>query len=403
MRTLTQPSSVRTGSNLPKVRARNLSVVLDALRRLQPISRSDLALATELTPATMTNLVGELTALGLVLETPAETRQIGRRPSLLTFNHRAGCAIGIEISRREVRGVLSDLSGNVLARAERAHGANVAPDAVLASVNAIVARLKKSGAPLGIGVGVPGPVDTEAGVVLEPPNFPGWQAVPLGTQLRARWGVSVWLDDDAKTAALGERWFGAGRGFGGAHGAQNLLYVSIGEGIGAGLIVRDRLYRGTHDLAGEIGHTTLDLDGPLCECGNRGCLEMLVSIPALLRTLGGVSSIEEVHALAVAGDVGARALKERAYRYLAAGVGNAVNFYDPDLIVLGGALIQAWPELCAEITTRVRGRSFAFASRDVQIQAAQLGADSSALGAASLVIEQVINTPALLQDPSALD
>jgi predicted NBD/HSP70 family sugar kinase len=397
MRVVTQPPSVRTGSNLPKVRARNLSVVLDALRRLQPISRSDLALATELTPATMTNLVGELTALGLVHETPAETRQIGRRPSLLTFNHAAGAVIGIEISRRAVRGVLSDLAGNVLLRAGRDHSASVAPAAVLASVNAVIAKLKKHGSPLGIGVGVPGPVDTAAGVVLEPPNFPGWHEVPLGEQLRARWGVDVWLDDDAKTAALGERWFGAGRGFGG-QGAQNLLYVSIGEGIGAGLIVRDRLYRGTHDLAGEIGHTTLDIDGPLCECGNRGCLEMLVSIPALLQTMGGVSSIAEVHTLAEAGDAGARALKERAYRYLAAGVGNAVNFYDPDLIVLGGALIQAWPELCGEIATRVRGRSFAFASRNVSIQVAQLGADSSALGAASLVIEQIISAPGTLQD-----
>jgi N-acetylglucosamine repressor len=397
MRVVTTPSSLRTGSNLPKVRARNLSVVLDALRRLQPISRSDLAEATELTPATMTNLVNELTAYGLILETPAETRQIGRRPSLLTFNNGAGCVIGIEISRSLVRGVLTDLSGNVVARQQRAHGSSVAPEAVLSSVNSIVAKLKKSGSPLGIGVGVPGPVDSQGGVVLEPPNFPGWHEVPLADWLRERHGVPVWLDDDAKTAALGERWFGAGRGFQNGQGAQNLLYVSIGEGIGAGLIVRDRLYRGTHDLAGEIGHTTLDIDGPVCECGNRGCLEMLVSIPALLRASSSASSVEELHASALAGDVGARGLKERAYRYLAAGVGNAVNFYDPDLIVLGGALIEAWPELCDEISQRVRGRSFAFASRNVSIEAAQLGADSSALGAASLVIEQVISSPGLLQ------
>ena len=114
---------------------------------------------------------------------------------------------------------------------------------------------------------MPGPVDTAQGRVREPPNFPGWRDAPLTRVLRERWGVPVLIDDDAKTAALGEYWFGAGSS------VESLLYLSVGSGVGAGLIVRGKLYRGTHELAGEIGHTTLDLDGPPCECGNRGCLE----------------------------------------------------------------------------------------------------------------------------------
>ena len=348
----------------------------------------------------MTNLVNELAELGLVHETKGVSRHVGRRPSLLAFDAAAGTAAGVEVSRTGVRGLLTDLAGDPLRRAEIERPAAAGRDAVLDAVHRVLEDLLAGGArPVGIGVGVPGPVDSARGIVIEPPNFPGWHHEPLAANLERRFRIPVWLDDDAKTAALGEQRFGAGRR------VANMLYVSVGTGIGAGLIVRDELYRGTHELAGEIGHSTLDLDGPLCECGNRGCLETLVSIPAILAAArrAGVDapSAAALHALAAAGDPAARLVKERALAYLAAGVVNAVNFYDPDLIVLGGGLVAQWPDLCDEIAARVRGRSFGFASLGVRIVPALLGADSSALGAASLVVDRVVEALARLARAAA--
>lgn len=388
--------AVRPGDNLPGLRARNVSVVLDAVRRLGPISRTGVAGATGLTPAAMTNLVAELAERGLVLETKAESRSVGRRPSLLRFNPEAGLAVGLELSRTGARGLLTDLAGRVQTRVERAYPRGLGVQSVAGTAEAIVKEILATGAhPAGVGIGVPGPVDSTRGIVLRPPNFGGWADVRLAERLSGRLGLPVWLDDDAKTAALGERWFGAGQG------EASLLYVSIGQGIGAGLVVAETLYRGTHELAGEIGHTTLDLDGPECECGNRGCLETLVSIPAIerhARQAGlGACDVASVDDLAARGDPTALAVRERALRYLSAAVLNAVNHYDPALIVLGGPLVTLWPDLCPQIIARVRGRSFGFASGSVRIVPARLGADSSALGAASLAIEATVRSPSLLR------
>ncbi|WP_027892040.1 ROK family protein [Calidithermus chliarophilus] len=398
-----KPVSVRTGSNLTKVRAENLSVVLDALRKLQPISRADLAEATALTSATITYLVDELLELGLIEEQKATSKQVGRRPTLLTLRGAAGKIVGLEVSRSVVRGILTDLGGRILKRMELAHRLEGGVDETLSLIHKVIQTLLEGeGRPVGIGVGIPGPVDTAGGVVLEPTNFVhGWRNVPLGPVLAQRWGVPVWLDDDAKTAALGERWYGAGQG------VENLLYVSLRSGVGAGLIVRDRLYRGTHELAGEIGHTTINVDGPRCGCGNHGCAETYVSVPAIVqyaRSQGlPVSDPQSIQNLALLEDPVALAVKQRTYHYLAAVLVNAVNHYDPDLIILGGTLVRAWPDLCVQVSEKVRGRSFGFLSKDVRIIPAQLGEHSASLGAVALVVEQVIRNPKLVQSAAVPD
>lgn len=392
-----KPISVRAGSNLTKIRAENLSVVLEALRKLQPISRAELAEATRLTPATISYLADELLELGLIEEAKATSKQVGRRPTLLSLRGQAGNVVGLEVSRSMIRGLLTDLSGKVLKRMELAHRLEGGVQETLAQIHKVIGTLLEGERPpVGIGVGIPGPVDTARGVVLEPPNFVrGWKNVALGPLLAQRWGVPVWLDDDAKTAALGERWYGAGVN------VENLLYVSLRSGVGAGLIVRDRLYRGTHELAGEIGHTTINIDGPECACGNRGCAENYISVPAIVgyaREQGLlVSDPQSIHNLALLEDPAARQVKERTFHYLSAVLVNAVNHYDPDLIILGGTLVRAWPDLCLEVSKKVRGRSFGFLSKDVRIVSAQLGEHSSALGAVAQVIEQVVRNPKLVR------
>lgn len=382
--------SIRQGRNLPEVRADNLSVVVEAIQKLQPISRSELAEATGLTAASITHMVNELEAFKLLVETPSSARNIGRRPTLLTFNHNRGQIIGIEISRSNVQAIRSDFGGRTLARLERPFQPSSSVDQGLAVVRQIIEDITDVQVPLlGIGIGVPGPVDSTAGVVIEPPNFGGWRNVALTAHLSEHFGVPCWLDDDAKAAAFGERWYGAGRN------EETLLYISLRSGVGSGLIVGDRVYRGAHELAGEIGHTTIHVDGPLCECGNRGCLETLVSVPAIMqetRRLGlSAENPAELHELALAGNPVAQNIKDRVYLYLSAALVNAVNHYDPAVIVLGGQLVRAWPELTETLAVKVKGRSFGYLSKDIRIMASTLGTDAVALGAVAIAIHNILS------------
>ncbi|GBF06152.1 transcriptional regulator/sugar kinase [Deinococcus aerius] len=387
-----RPRSIRQGRNLPEVRADNLNVVLEALQKLQPISRSGLAEATGLTAATITHMTDELEALDLLVETPSSERQVGRRPTLLSLNHARGQVIGVELSRSIVHVIRSDFGGRPLARLERPFRATTSVKKGLALLREVIAELVDPGLPLlGIGVGIPGPVDSERGVVLGPPNFGGWRDVPLAAGLGEHFGVPCWLDDDAKAAAFGERWYGAGR-----H-EETLLYVSLRSGVGSGLIVGDRVYRGAHELAGEIGHTTIHVDGPLCECGNRGCLETLVSIPAIMqevRRLGlDAENPADLHRLVLAGDRKAQSVQERVYTYLSAALVNAVNHYDPALIVLGGQLVRSWPDLTETLAEKVKGRSFGYLSKDIRIVESALGRDATALGAVAIAISHILRDP----------
>ncbi|GHF53473.1 putative NBD/HSP70 family sugar kinase [Deinococcus metalli] len=387
---MTRSRSVRKGRSLPETRAENLSVVLEALRKLQPVSRSGLAAATDLTAATITHMVDELHASNLLIESPADTRQVGRRPTLLRLNTARGQIVGLEISRSEVRAIRTNFAGEVLSVAAQAFRPHTPVHDNLRPLIEVVRFVIDPDLPLlGIGVGVPGPVDSTRGLVLEPPNFGGWRQVPLADLLQNHFGAPCWLDDDAKAAALGERWYGAGPQVG------TLLFLSLRSGVGAGLIVGDRVYRGAHELAGEIGHTTIDVNGARCECGNRGCVETLVSVPAVLadaRREGlAVHDLQGVHRLAEAGDPAALRVKERVSVYLAATLVNAVNHYDPALIVLGGTLVRAWPELTEEVAHKVKGRSFGFLSKDVRIVQSLLGENATALGAAALAIGELLN------------
>ncbi|GEM47254.1 ROK family transcriptional regulator [Deinococcus cellulosilyticus] len=390
---MTTRLEVKKGSNLPKVKAENLSVVLDALRKLQPISRSDLAEATGLTAATITHLVDELNELKILIETRSDSKQVGRRPTLLTLNPERGQIVGVEISRSTLHVVRTDFCGRVLDRLNVPHDPNLGLDYTLALLYENITSMIDSRLELlGIGIGVPGPVNSREGIVLGPPNFGGWRNVHLAQMVSEKFGVPCWLDDDAKTAALGERWFGSGK-----NGTGTLLYVSFRAGVGAGLIVKDHIFRGAHELAGEIGHTTIHVDGPLCECGNRGCVETLVSVPAIMLEAARLGlkckNARELEALAQEGSQTAKNIKERTYQYIAATVVNAINHYDPDMIVLGGTLVRAWPDFIECVTEKVRGRSFGFLSKDVNIVRALLGSDASAVGAAALVVEQIFQEP----------
>lgn len=220
-----------------------------------------------------------------------------------------------------------------------------------------------------IGVGFGGPVDVAHGVILRSHHVSAWDGFPLRETLTARFGAPVTLDNDANAGALGEARFGAGRGH------QQLLYVNVGTGIGAGIIVDGRIHRGAHGLAGEIGHVTVFRDGRRCDCGKRGCLEAYASG----RAIGG----PDVTRAASGGDAGARQKLDDAARWLAIGIGAAVNVLNPSAVIVGGGVSEAGELLLGPLRRYLAGELMPGMPAPLVLKAA-LGYDAGVIGALAL-------------------
>jgi len=245
-----------------------------------------------------------------------------------------------------------------------------------------------------VGIGCGGPLDRARGLILSPPNLPGWDEFPVVQIVEERLGVPALLDNDANAAALGEHRHGAGRGY------RHLVYITQSTGIGGGVIVRGELVHGVCDGAGEVGHMTVLPDGPVCGCGGRGCLEALCSGTGIARrarerlaagassALSSLSS-EEVTARAVAeaaraGDTLASEVWDEMIHYLAVGVGNLFNALAPEAIVIGGGVSEAGEQLFAPLRERVRERARMLPPEKINILQASLGGDSALHGAVIL-------------------
>ena len=252
-----------------------------------------------------------------------------------------------------------------------------------------------------IGVAAPGPIDARSGVVTAPPNLPGWENVPLAKLIHEEFGLTAYLENDANAAALGEHRFGSGRG------CRHMVYVTASTGIGGGFIFDGRLYTGATGGAAEVGHMTLVPDGPLCGCGNRGCLEALASgsaiarearrhiergVPTLIAELAGGDpgriTAKLVAEAADQGDREANAILDLAMGYLGVGVANLVNLLNPELMVIGGGLAKMGDRLFDPVRRAIDLRAFPSAAQAVELRPAQLGDDVGLLGAAAVAISR---------------
>lgn len=315
--------------------------------------------------------------------------------------------VGVDLGGTKIHTVLADGRGQVKAEIVVPTKAEEGVDVVLNTlIQSITSLTHAAGLALhkrdirGVGVGAPGPLDTRTGVVYVAPNL-GWRNVPLKSRLEAALQLPVLIDNDANLAALGEQRFGAGQR------VSPLICLTLGTGIGGGIIIDHQLYRGVSDGAGEVGHMTVEPDGPRCNCGNYGCLEVMASGSAIARLAreavaqgrargiltraggdpGKITARVVVHA-ATDGDEEARSIVERAGRYLGIGVANLINLFNPAMIVLGGGLVQSGPLLFAAMEREVERRAFGHLRQAVKIVPAQLGERAGALGAVALVLEQ---------------
>lgn len=358
------------------IHAFNKSIILQAVRRLQPISRASLARETDLTPATVSNLVGELIQEEFVLETFQGRSSGGRRPTMLEIYDQKHFFLGLEIGVRTSIIVLVDLKARIRLRDWALTPMDVDFEAVITRLAALCHDvLQKAGVAkediVELGITIPGVWDAERECIEMIPNLPHWRDLPLGRLLAEAVGIRTKVENDANAAALAEKWFGAGRGL------ADIIYILWDIGIGAGIVLNDRLLNSRS--FGEIGHLTVDMNGDLCGCGNRGCLEAMASLGVIEREMGEHAP-DSPFGLAVL---------NRAAQFLGTALAGLMNIFAPQTIIVGGPAVRKYNCLCAAAFAAACKRALPTQTARVQLKESLLGVDVCALGAAALVMEDV--------------
>jgi predicted NBD/HSP70 family sugar kinase len=367
--------------------------VAAVLRSRGPRTRAELVELTGLSRPTVSAALADLTSAGLLAqESTVATRPAGGRPaSVFRLAREAGLAVGIDIGRRHIRVAVADLGHQVLVdHADRLDfdaddHPHPALDRAAKLVDSALANVEATRASVvGVGLGIPAPV-TRSGQIGSPTLLPAWASLRPERELAGRLHLPVRVENDANLGALGEYVWGAGRD------CAALVYVKLATGIGAGIVLDGRLHRGSAGTAGELGHITLDARGPVCRCGNRGCVELSAGGRALLRhariTHPHLTDLVELVDLALLGDPGCRRLLVDAGRQLGFALGGLLNLINPDRIVVGGELGVATELLLDPLRRGLADTAMAAAVAAVDVVGAELGARASALGGVALALD----------------
>ncbi len=364
------------------IRRINTGIALEAVLKHAPLSRAAISEKTGLNKATVSSLVQDLLDQQLVLETGQGQSSGGRKPVMLVFNNRAGHTVGVDVGANYILGVLTDLEGSVLKEIRRPHEARSAAS-IMKLLFALIEELAAVGKSspyglVGIGIGLPGIVD-ETGALLFAPNM-DWEPTEVARLTEARFGVPVRVDNEANFGALGEQVFGAGSGI------RHLVYVSAGIGIGTGLVLDGKLYRGSTGHSGELGHLSVDYAGPPCRCGNRGCWELYASEQALLDNALplGCRTLDEILERANAGDKTIIDVLERTGAMLGVGIATIANIFNPEAVLIGNRLSRAKRWLEAPLARELESRALPYHRSRLRVLFAELGDASAVRGAAHL-------------------
>lgn len=381
--------------------------IVRLLRRRGVLSRTTLSELLGLSFPTISTFVRDLTRRRILADAGMGGSRGGRKPALLKLNATYTSAVGVDVSAYRLTGVAMDLEGNVLARTERpvSHKHSGAPD--LEQVYSLVNELREAAKEkrlAGVGVGISGIVDKQQGVSVKFPYADDWDNVPLGKLLSERTGLTALLDNDVQATTRAELLFGGGKG------VANFLYLHLGRGIGLGIVAGGKVYNGSNGNVGELGHTIVEQDGPICYCGNYGCLESLASPPAIvaqarqaiekdvdsviagkLRGSLDEKDLATILEAAEGSDRLACNLLEKAGRYIGLAAANAVNLLNPELLLLGGAMVHGSPFLVDAITRTFKSLVMPHLRETTRIELSSLAGEGCALGAASMVLDQVID------------
>lgn len=376
--------------------------VLQLIWREERISRAEIARRSGLSRSTVSAIVADLISAGLVAEVGAGPSRGGRRPIELQFQYGAFGLLGVDLGASHLSVALTDLRGEVRAFEERPHPVRSDPHGALALMAAMCERFVRQqpgGAArlVGIGIGVPSPVDPRQPDRLSETVVPAWRGVSVTAALGQRLGLPMLVDNDANLGALAEHWWGASRG------VDDSVFIKVATGVGAGHIIGGRIYRGASGTAGEVGHLAMDPRGPRCLCGLRGCLVTYVGTEALLgraQALAGRRrssrlshrpiTITAVEDAALAGDAVAVEVVREAADYLGIAVAGVLNLVNPAVVTIGGSLARLGELLLDPLRQSVRARTLVTSVKAAEIVASELGPRDVAVGAATLVLQAAL-------------
>ncbi len=392
-------NSVAIG-NKALIRAINRSAVLNAIKTYDLIGRAEIARKTGLSPATVTSIIAELVKDKLIVEKSTGDSSGGRRPVLMALNPHGGYVVGIKLTETRAISVLTDLEAKIIAKGVDGLSGHT-PERVVKDLSRVVASLLTKGdirknQLLGVGVGVAGIVDAAHGILRQSPIYK-WENVPLKEMLQKKVNVPVYIDNDVNTLTLGEKMFGSGRQ------VDDFLTITIGRGVGMGIVANGHFYRGASGGAGELGHIVVDPEGPVCDCGKRGCLEAYVGDPGLLREAAlawekgdltaRAKNVEALARLAAGGDEGARRIYARAGRMLGRVVANLINIFNPSLVIISGEGTRAGDWIFGPMREAIAEAAMPALGGDAEIKIDLWGDDTWAHGAASLVLREQFKSP----------
>jgi glucokinase-like ROK family protein len=388
--------------------------LLSLIHGNQQVSRAELAKLTGASTGSMTSMVSRLIRKGLIVESGKSSNGLGRKPVSLSVRKELGCVIGIDLGSFLTRVVVTDLSGNISHKTEihtrLADGRDAVVRRTFSAVHqaAKTARLPRNSLK-GIGMAHSGVIDTEKGIVLffpRPGQMLQWRNVPLREMLEEEFEVPCVLDDSARMMALAEKRFGLGRQL------TDAVFVEVGMGIGASIFIDGKLYRGPGGSAGEFGHMTVEENGPLCSCGNRGCLEAVASCAAIIQAVKsaveqGVHSrvtelvdgkldqigVEVIVQAARENDtLCSRVLHESTSR-IGVMLADVINLLNPTCVVFAGPLFRSGEDfLLDQVKEVIRRRALEKSNSEAMLQVSKLGSEAAALGAASLIAGRVLQT-----------
>jgi glucokinase-like ROK family protein len=382
--------------------ARLLKLLRDGGRR----SRAELGEAVELSKSKVAVELDRLVELGLVAGQGLAASRGGRRSHLVGLAEHLRF-VGIDIGATSIDVAVTDGELRLLAHLSEPSDVRQGPKVVLQQALDLLDKLRAEGAALdvhGVGVGVPGPVSQREGAPVMPPIMPGWNRFPVRDTLAAAVAAPVMVDNDVNIMALGEQHAGTARS------VENFLFVKVGTGIGCGIVLEGEVYRGADGSAGDIGHIRIEDAGPICTCGNEGCLEAFFGGAALARdaesaarsgrspvlaerlTAAGRLTAVDVGTAAAAGDSTAVALVRGGGRRLGLALATLVSFFNPGLVVIGGGVAGLGHPLLAEIRSVVYRRSLPLATGNLPIVLSELGDTAGVIGAARLVSDSVFST-----------
>jgi N-acetylglucosamine repressor len=382
----------------------NASLLIELVRRFGPISRAELSRQSQISAPTVSAIVAQMLARGTFSEVAVAPSSGGRPPVLLQLNPTAGYVVGIKLRSDGLTTVVCDLDAGVVATDEASVALVGDPAAAITAVEEATRRVLQGAGiartkVLGVGIGLPGVIDSLRGSC-QFSHLLQWHEVELAAPLQRRLRLPVWVDNDVNTLAIAEKWAGDGIA------ARNFITLSVGRGLGLGIVIDRAVYRGAVGGAGEFGHLIVDPDGPECECGRSGCLEALVGERALLRRVSDFHSREisrdDFISLAAAGDGATIQVLTDASELLGVAMANVVTLLNPELVIICGEGTQLGAPFLDSVVAAIRDQPFAGLGKQIEVKVQQWGDDAWAVGAATLVLRESFALPGPDEDRRAI-